>query len=90
MAINIDNLIILPFLGQFITDAATTDPLLGEVSFFKTDKITLKNVYQKTGDPMDPFEVAQNPVQLNAAGGFVNASGNIFVQLQNNHIRECG
>lgn len=79
MAINTDLLIILPFLGQFIQDAETSDPLLGEVFFYKTNKITLKNIYQQTGDPFNPFEIAPNPIQLNAAGGFVNGSGNIFV-----------
>lgn len=79
MAINTDLLIILPFLGQFITDSQTTDPLLGEVYFYEPDKITLKNVYEQTGDPFNPFQVTPNPIQLNPAGGFVNASGNIFV-----------
>ena len=79
MAINTDLLVILPLLGQFIQDSDTADPLLGTMAFFKTDKVTPKNIYEQTGDPFNPFQVAANPIQLNAAGGYVNGSGNIFV-----------
>lgn len=88
MAFNPNQLIILPFLGQFIIDSDTMEPLPGTVTFYKTDKITLKEIFEQTGDPQNPFQVAANPVQLNAAGGFVNASGNIFVPYLNPYVED--
>ena len=79
MAINFDLLIPLSTIGQFIIDELTANPIAGEVFFYEPDKVTLKNVYEQTGDPFNPFQVTQNPIQLNAAGGFVNGSGNIFI-----------
>lgn len=79
MAIDPTFLVPLSTIGQFIIDELTINPLPGRVFFYKPDKLTLKNVYEQTGDPFNPFQVTPNPIQLNAAGGFVNGSGNIFI-----------
>jgi len=68
MAIVDTQLIISPVIRQYFTDPLTLLPVVGYVNFFQLDKITPKNVYQQTGDIDNTFEVAANPVVLDAAG----------------------
>jgi len=68
MAVNNTLLIISPLMRQYFTDPDTLLPVVGTVTFYKTDKITLKNIFQQTGNPNDPFQVAPNPVTLDTAG----------------------
>ncbi len=72
MAVNNELLLTSLVLSEVFVDPLTLQPLIGEVFFFKTDKITVKNIYQLTGDDLDPFEVAPNPFPLQADGGFLN------------------
>lgn len=68
MAIINSQLIISPVIRQYFIDPTTLLPVVGTIQFFKTDKITPKNVFQQTGNPLDPFEVAANPITLDTAG----------------------
>ncbi|MDX1428260.1 MAG: hypothetical protein R3206_10595, partial [Salegentibacter mishustinae] len=56
-------------IRQEFTDPTTLLPVVGYIKFFKTDKITIKNFYQQTGNPSTPFQVAPNPTNLDTAGG---------------------
>lgn len=69
MAIIDNQLLIAPPFRQSFTDGLTLLPLVGKATFFKTDKVTLKNVFIQTGNPGTPFEVSPNPVDLETDGG---------------------
>ena len=68
MAISNSQLIISPVLRQYFIDPTTLLPVVGTIDFFKTDKITPKNVFQQTFNPLDPFEVVAIPISLDTAG----------------------
>ena len=73
MAIDFDKLFASPpiqyvFVDQTIPNTQSQLAAGAQVFFYKTDRITLKNIYIYSGDPMNPFIVAPNPQVTNAAG----------------------
>lgn len=70
MAIIDSQLVHQPQIEQKFLDPNTLGPVNGIVTFFKTDKTTLKNIYIETFDPENPFEVAENPQTLLVTGAF--------------------
>lgn len=70
MAIINTQLLISPPMRQGFIDPNTLLPVVGTVTFFKPDKVALKNVYIQTNNPSDPFIVASNPITLETDGAF--------------------
>lgn len=64
--LSIQNQIVDKFKSTNVSQSASG----AQVFFFKTDKITPKNVYIDTGDPQNQFIVSPNPITLNTAGAF--------------------
>ena len=73
MAVDFDLLVTGLNIQEVLVDKMKTIDISQSASgarifFYKPNKIDLKNVYILTGDPQNPFTVAQNPLTLNTAG----------------------
>lgn len=73
MAVNFDLLVTGLNIQEVLVDklkltTVSQSASAAQVFFYKTDKITLKNVYISTEDPLNPFTLAPNPLTLNVAG----------------------